>query len=457
MLPDVIARYAATRADMVGCDASGLAMAALAACGTLIRDRIRLKMKRHDAGWHEEARLWVMLVGDPSRKKTPILKSASGYLAKMDAEFIHTYNRELMDWQEDKNGPPPVQKRLRISDITMEAAAEVCAASPDGVLALQDELSGWFGGIEKYSGGKGGAKDRAFWLQAFNGGHYATDRVGRKAAFVENLSISIVGGVQPKPIREIMSQSTDDGLIQRFFPIVLGEPALDKDIEMPDVQTEYDELQARLLALEPPQNWAGPLAVTFSDEAQALRSELAAKHMQMMMDFETINRKIASHFGKYDGLFGRLSLIFHCIENVGENELPHQISIATAQRAADFLHKFLKRHALAFYTNVVGLSDDHDILVEIAGYILANGLDTVSLRTLARGSRSMRKLSKFEAQPIFEQLAAYGWLEDQSYRPQTISWKVNPMAHILFSDRAAAEIERRKVGRERVMDVLQGE
>jgi hypothetical protein len=458
LLPPLIARFAKIRGEMVGCDPSGLAMAALATCGSVIRDSIQLRMKKHDAGWKEEARLWVMLVGDPSRKKTPILRSATKRVADIDAELIASYQRELRDWSEaGQNGEMPTPTRLRIGDITMEAAAEVCAHSPDGVLALQDELSGWFGGIEKYSGGKGGAKDRSFWLQAFNGGHYATDRIGRKAAFVENLSISIVGGVQPDPIRRIMMESTDDGLIQRFFPVMLGDPVTGLDIEMPDVAAEYDQLIDRLRALEPPQSFLGRLPLVFSDEAQALRSRLEKEHLGMMTTFETINRKIASHIGKYDGLFGRLCIIFHCIEHVTqcpEKPLEEVIQLDTAERASRFLHRFLRRHALAFYTNVAGLTDDHDIITDVAGYILAKKEEKVSLRTLARGTRAMRRLTRFEGQQIFEQMVAYGWLEELPSRADSTTWQVNPLAHTLFADRAESERIRREQAQIRVRELL---
>jgi hypothetical protein len=41
--------------------------------------------------------------------------------------------------------------------------------SAEGVLCYQDELSGWFGANDKYTG-KGTLKDRGFWLRTYNGG-----------------------------------------------------------------------------------------------------------------------------------------------------------------------------------------------------------------------------------------------------------------------------------------------
>jgi len=42
-----------------------------------------------------------------------------------------------------------------LQDTTVEAAQEVIKDSPNGVLIFQDELSGWFGAMDKYSNGKG--------------------------------------------------------------------------------------------------------------------------------------------------------------------------------------------------------------------------------------------------------------------------------------------------------------
>ena len=106
-------------------------------------------------------------------------------------------------------------------DTTIEAAQEILKDSPTGVLLDQDELSGWFGSMDKYSGARGAQKDRAFWLQSYNGGSYTVSRITRGNVFIPNLSVSILGGVQPDPIRKLADGGEDDGLLQRFIPIVL--------------------------------------------------------------------------------------------------------------------------------------------------------------------------------------------------------------------------------------------
>ena len=103
-----------------------------------------------------------------------------GPLARLDAVLLRNFLAELQLWEqiekdERKKAPRPAQKRLRLSDATIEAAQQALAGSPDGLLMVQDELSGFFGSMDKYGGHRGAPKDRAFWLQSFNGGHLCAE------------------------------------------------------------------------------------------------------------------------------------------------------------------------------------------------------------------------------------------------------------------------------------------
>jgi hypothetical protein len=203
ILPTIIEEFARERADIMGADPSGLALAALAVCAAAIPDRIMLQVKKRDPAWKESARLWVALIAPPSGKKSPIMREAARPLNRLDAEMFQNYLEQKAKYdelskEEKKTATAPKQVRLRIEDTTIEAVQEVLKDSPEGVLCLQDELSGWFGAMDKYSSGRGAAKDRAFWLQAYNGGSYALNRIGRGAALIRNNGISVLGGIQPR-------------------------------------------------------------------------------------------------------------------------------------------------------------------------------------------------------------------------------------------------------------------
>ena len=188
---------------MMGVDPGGLAAAVLAVCAAAIPDSVKLQTKVHDPTWTELARLWVALVGDPSTKKSPSISAAVRPLAEIDEQFFREWSAEMAAFaalpkQEQHMLNPPPQVRAMLGDTTVEAACEVLAVTPAGVLMKLDEFSGWFGAMEHYNSGKGAAADRAVWLQAWNGGPYAVNRISRGAKLIGNLSVSLLGGIQPR-------------------------------------------------------------------------------------------------------------------------------------------------------------------------------------------------------------------------------------------------------------------
>lgn len=145
-------------------------------------------------------------------------------------------------------------------------------------------------------------------------------------------------------------------------------------------------------------------------------------------------------------MFARPCLLWHAIEGAPEGE----ITVQTARRVADFMHKFLLPHAISFYAGMLGLSDDHERLTAVAGYILAHKLDLITNRDVQRGDRTMRSLERPEIDRIFEQLDALGWVSRIPGRRLTDPphWLVNPEVHRRFAERAAREAEGRAQERE---------
>lgn len=461
ILPAVIERFAVSHGETMGVDPGGLAMSALAVCAAAIPDRICLQVKRHDPTWRESARLWVALIGAPSTKKSPIMNAALRPLAKIDAQLFREFaiKQEIYDAlpaQERKSTPKPAQRRLRISDATVEAAQEVLKDSPDGVLSQQDELSGWFGAMDKYAAGKGAMADRGFWLQAFNGGPYALNRVSRGASLIPNLSISVLGGIQPDPLRRIVADAVDDGLIQRLLPVILKPAVMGTDEPQGSDVRSYDELIRQLTMMSPPGDGDEGL-LHFSPEAQLIRRRLEARHLEMAAA-EVISPKLASHFGKYDGIFARLCILWHCVENAEVSNLPRIIPRDTVERVEAFLHSYIAPSAIAFYTSVLGLSDDHEALIELASFILSHKMETVQHRDCQRATSTLKALTADQSRKLFEKLESLSWVETTAPAPKsnTPRWLVNPSVHDLFADRGRKEKERREKARAALMTVFGG-
>ncbi|MGO8645149.1 DUF3987 domain-containing protein [Rhizobium ruizarguesonis] len=461
LLPDAISDFATIQADLMGADPAGLAMAALAACAAAIPDSIEIRPKEHDPSWLESARIWVALVGLPSTMKSPMIAAATRPLKAIDARLYGSFAEakaayDELSKDEKKGVSAPRHTRLRLEDTTIEAAQEVLKDSPDGVLLLQDELSGWFGSMEKYSGGgRGSAKDRAFWLQAFNGGSYTVNRVGRGSSVISNLSVSLLGGIQPEPIRAIAKDMHDDGLLQRLFPIVLRSGTLGKDEPMPDVVGAYAALVERLTQLRTPlRGGMQEVPVRFSQAAQRVWQEVTARNHDLATGWEGVNLKLAAHCGKFNGLFARLCLLWHCIESKSGRPAS-TINEDVAVRVRDFLYKFLYPHSISFYTDIVGLTDRQDAVLATAGYILSKGLHKITLRDLKRGDTIMRALDPFQADGVMQQLDALGWISPvPSVRKDSREWAVDTRVFEIYAERAEAEKERRERTREIIQDAL---
>jgi Protein of unknown function (DUF3987) len=462
LLPPVIESFGVIQGKSMGADKSGLVMSALAVCSAAITDSIKLQVKRHDASWRESARIWVALIGMPSTKKSPIIGAAAKPLIGIDHNLASDYARRMAEYNdltkdEKREVEKPKQVRVRLEDTTMEAAQEVLKDSPDGLLCLQDEMSGWFGSMDKYSGKGGSAKDRGFWLQSFNGGQSAVNRVARGSFVIPNLSVSMLGGIQPEVIRNLAAESHDDGLLQRLFPIVLSPATLGLDEPMTDVAKRYSDLIHKLHTLTAKQigdygpGATGEGILKFDDDAQAIRKELENKHLNLQA-LEMINPKLAAHIGKLDGLFARLCIIWHCIENIHSMIIPDIISGSIAIRVAKFIHQFLLPHAVSFFAGILGLSQENDRLVAVAGYILARQTEEVTRRDIQRGDRIMRAMDRFEIDKVMQQLESLGWL----IAHEKGKWTVNPRCHQLYAEKAIEEHDRRVKAREMITHIVKG-
>lgn len=445
LLPPIIERFAFESAAQMGTDPAGFAMSALAACSVAIKDSIVLKPKQHES-WTESARIWVMLIGTPSTRKSPMMARTVARIKKLDAAMLYGANKALADWQDNggpKSGDPrPATPRLRIEDATTEAAQEICKDSPNGIMVLQDELTGFFGRIEKY-GGKSGGADRSFWLQAYGGGQYAVNRIGRGSFLIDNLSVTMLGGIQPGPLRSLVSEAQDDGLIQRFIPVLLQKAERDRDIATPPVADEFGDMVEALHNLEPPRNFFGVQPLTFSEGARAVREALADDHYRFVLVMEQMNSKLATHIGKFDGLFVRLCVIWHCVETLG-TDLPLEVSEDTARRVAAFLTTYIRRHSMAFYIDALGVSQYDDLVKEVGAWILAHKTVQFSEGDLQRGVRAYRNADPIKREEAMKTLCGFDWCEPaEAARKDAKKWIVRPEVHEKYAAKAEAERVRR--------------
>lgn len=470
MLPRVLDDYAAECGELIGVEPAMVAIPALVTCAAALHDDVRIQPKRHETGWTESARLWCAIVGTPSVKKSPAIRRATKRLRKIDADLAEENARLAADRadqleqykeakkQAKKDGTPigqaperPAMSRMIVEDITVEALSEVLKDNSRGVLCIQDELSGWFGSMDAYSGGKAGNKDRAAWLQAYNGGFRQVDRVLRGAVHIPNFSVSMIGGIQPDAIRRIAKDMTDDGLMQRFM-VVIGRnaPELDR-IERADVNRAFADLVDHLHRIKP-----GVEPVKLSEEAHLIREELMA-YAGELADYPALPGGLRSHLGKWPGLFARLLLTYHAIECSEASVHPCNAVVLgeTADSVARLMRRFLLPHAMAYYTDILGASGELEHARWVAGFALSRGLTEVTNRDLMQAYKQWRGMDDWRRQRVMQVLEDMGWVapvipEDRPTKRGATAWVVNPLVHEQFAAKAAEEADRRTRLREEV-------
>jgi hypothetical protein len=465
LLPAMIGDFCRDQAAIIGVDPGILAGACLTATAAAIDDGFSLRVMRHDPFWVESARLWTMIVGPPSCKKSPALKAAMRPLRKLDVELANESNSAIAAHQvdlevhkiarrdavkakargEDVTVPHeparPALRRITVEDTTVEAMSEILKDNPRGILVHADELAGWIGSMDAYRNGAIN-KDRAHWLEAYNGGARVIDRVSRGSLAIKNWSASIIGGIQPGMLAKHARSLDPDGLLARFIPIVAGADGPGED-RQPDFEAldRYREGIRRLFNTQPSDE-----RLTLADDAHQARREID-NLTRGLRAVESISPGLAAHLGKWPGLFGRLCLVFHIADFAPTSAFPDkEIPGETAHRVADFMRRFLLPHAFRFYTDTIDGSDTFAHAQWLAGFILSRGLDTIAVRDIARAYKQLRKASTAEIQQPMELLSNLGWTAPGE-AIDSRKWAVNPKVHERFASRAEQERVRRETQR----------
>lgn len=472
VLPSAIVDYVRDQSELTGSDHGILALSAIVSAAACITDKIMLQPKRRDPTWLEQARLWVAIVGDPSTKKSPAISKAVRHVKRIDhdmsdrnAAAMADYKWQHESWKEakkaDKASPPPEPQkppteRLIVEDITVESLTDVLRDNPRGVLALKDELTGWFASMDAYKGGgKGASMDRAHWLEAYNGGRRVVDRVTRGTVIIPNWSACILGGVQPDMMRRVSDSMGNDGLLQRFI-VLVARPAVEDADRTPDMRAmdEYRALFDWLVALQP-----GANHVQLSEDAHVCRERIAKLSMRLTNAFDSPSLK--AWFGKWTGLFARLLLVYHVLDCYQRRVHPCDADVAghTAEQVERLMCGTLLSHGLHFYHEILDAHDRQEQVRQLARLILAKRYERLTKRDMMQYWKAVQKEDWFKVRGIVDSLCSMGWLEpdmmavDNDGRPR--AWTVNPMVHEMFAQHADNERRRRKDQAQTLREVWQ--
>ncbi|UNE54983.1 YfjI family protein [Bartonella machadoae] len=382
-MPYRLSRYVYDIADRQQSPLDFVAVSAICALAALIGNGVRIAPKQHD-NWYIVPNLWGAIIGNPSTRKTPALKTALQPLADLQTEALQAYQQKnkqaeieqaleaLNQKQKNKqagkalkNGDTQAARsilaenitkdnqqdeensRFIVNDTTVEKLGELLKENPRGLLLVRDELSGFLANMERVEY----QSERAFYLETFNGdGQFTYDRIGRGTLHIPNATLSIIGGIQPLRImpllQAMLSGKGDDGLLQRFQMMVW--PDENQEWEWKDKnpnQEAYQEYEKVLRSFydKPLGSPKHPRIMRFAANAQELFREWWENHHKEIKESK-VSVSYQAHLLKMPKTIASLALIIELVED-GRFEITLP-SLSTALRWSNYLLS----HAKRFYT-----------------------------------------------------------------------------------------------------------
>lgn len=448
-------------AERMQCPLDYAAIAAIVSASALIGNRIRVRPKQFDT-WQVTPNLWGAVVGLPSLLKSPAVNEGLSFFreiaenericyekklkdAEFDKEFADVKQAELKKLMRktgaDKEGlrrrfqaeevEQPKEKRLLTADATVEKLGELLNENENGVLLLRDELTGWFRSLDR----AGREQDRSFYLECWDGaGSFTFDRIGRGKIHIKNLTLSILGTIQPAMLEPYLRGSLegygDDGLIQRFQMLVypnrpknyrfVDRPPKGRDAARASFRKLYELDPLHVGAKRLADEFGGGSFVQFDARAQEFfRTWFTELENDLRSGtFET--SAFESHLAKYRSLMPSLALIFHLLD-AATNDQTNGISLETAQMAAAWC-SYLQAHAARIYQ--ICQMSEFDVAREILKKIQSKNLGAEFTARDIYG-KHWAKLSKpKDVNNGLEILVEYGYLAsvivNEGHRPKTV-------------------------------------
>lgn len=462
-------------AHRMQCPPDFIAVAVMIMAGSVIGAGCGIRPKKYD-DWLVVPNLWGGIVARPGMLKTPALMEALKPLAALEARARKEYEAAMKEYEADKElykaqkealkskmveaaknkkkgealsiaelrqqyldlkePEPPVWRRYKTNDSTIERMGELLSENPRGILLFRDELIGLLASWDR----EGRETDRAFYLEAWNGhGSHTTDRIGRGTVHVDNLCVSILGGIQPAKLMaylyEAMSELENDGLMQRMQLLVY--PDEPEDWELVD---RYPDKKARELAFRVIERldrmdftaYGARLDegeripyLRFTDGAQGLFNEWLTELERVKLRRDD-PPALLEHLSKYRSLMPSLALIIHLID-VAAGKTEGNVSLKAAEMAAAWCD-YLESHSRRIYALVGDVGQR--AAAELAKKIKAGALeDGFTVRDIYR--KQWHLLNKKEVvQEACAELVEACWLKQVAIeipgRQPKIAYRINP-------------------------------
>lgn len=297
--------------------------------GALIGNSYRLKLKE---GHFISPIVYTALIGSPSIGKTPVLKTCIEPLKNIEIEWDRQYKLDQKVYENNANSQDssvpvnskPHRKEILINEATVEAVIQAISNNPKGLLLIADELNGWLKSMNKYRPGN----DKEFWLSNWSGVLVKVSRSTKATNFIENPSVSILGGIQHSILQEVAkSGSLEDGLLYR---ILFTFPDSERKTYFSEIEPskllfeEYEYIIRKLNSRTEylinktvsKRGYKGYQTITLSRKAKTIYIKWFNKNVDLINESESEN--IKSAFSKLDQYCLKFALILKILKDICE-------------------------------------------------------------------------------------------------------------------------------------------
>ena len=442
-LPKVIVDYVDNLADVMQQPREYIATASLVSIAGLLGNKICLDIDSRKV----YPILWGMLIGDSGTGKTPSIYGAMQRIKEIDKQYLEENKKAFADYKTEKDlydielkrlntklknckddekqsikdkitalkeqePIKPYSREIFINTATKEALLKQLADnSPNGLILEIDELMDFIQSISRSEK----IEDNKLYLEAYNNGSFKSKTIGRGTQFVENVTISIIGGVQTQRLIDFTNQYNGSGLLARFQLIPIAKKyqrvykytKLDVDIgngyisllnELKNIPQRFNIVDNEKVQTEPKKySYTGEAKNLYIDWFNELeKRKLESGQSDLMIEY----------LGKANNTFHALALIYHLADNQNSDYIRKDVvqkvidTLDYFYNCADYLYSYNFNKALDLARNIL------DIRPKLKN---KNGF---SIGDITRSKNSFRNLDKDLVQEALKILEQYNHIKE---------------------------------------------
>ena len=384
-----------------------------------------------DSNWIEFPILWLILIGNPSQKKTPCLKFGKDILDKFDLYLNELYSREYLEYKyamenykrkiEDRKkkskddcdikeipqAPEEVHRaRLTTQNITTESLYDIIKANNTyslGVAIYIDELLFLLNSFNQY---KKGGNDKQYFLQSWSKLKQNIVRKSHKIDYTVDVGHNIVGGIQPKVLYQTLLKDgieSTDGMIERWLYCCsdyLEKGFLFSNYEHCDLkETNIFQKLCEEIFYDIFSDYTVVKEYYLSEDAQKIFIDYYNKIIEKKKSSK-VNDLVKSYLQKQTNYVARFSLIIHMFYDY-KNPI---ISADIVRKAINVSYYFIN-----CFLNIINNKVDANPLEDLAiSYLKTKNIKDISPTKLFKTNENKYK-STDRAKRVLENLAQKGY------------------------------------------------